>query len=198
MIALTERRTMGDEIIYKRHDNSKVDASAEAWRNFFLHAFTDDQSALLCEMLSRCIKDWSGEWRKDMEDVALAIQDVLFDQFDKAVKEVQTQRRTIDEIRGQMSVLLSGKTIDSNVIEMPNFLEGKARVTKAAAAGHDALVERLDALERLCARVERQAKTMMDGWRTDRRAKEAMSQRLTKRVDRLEGRMMKVEKDVEQ
>jgi hypothetical protein len=188
---------MGDEIIRKRHENGKVNASADAWRKFFLHAFTDDQSALLCEMLSRCVKDWSGEWRKDMEDVALAIQDVLFDQFDKAVREVQTQRRTIDEIRGQMSVLLSGKTIDGNVIEVPDFLD-KKRVTKAVAAGHDALVERLDALERLCARAERQAKTMMDGWRTDRRAKEAMSQRLTKRVDRLEGRMMKVEEEVEQ
>ena len=58
-----------------------------------------------------------------------------------------------------MSVLLSGKTIDGNVIQMPNFLEGKARVTKAVATGHDALVERLDALERLCARVERQFQT---------------------------------------
>ena len=64
---------MNDGIIHKRHENGKVNKSADAWRNFFLHAFTDDQSNLLCEMLSRCVQDWSGEWRKDIEDVALAL-----------------------------------------------------------------------------------------------------------------------------
>ena len=76
----------------------------------------------------------------------------------------------------------------------------KKRVTKAKAvtAGHDALVERLYAVERLCARVERQVQTIMGGLSTDRKVRDAMSQRLTKRVDRLEGRMTKVEKEVEQ
>ena len=100
---------MSDEIIHKRHENSKVNASAEAWRNFFLHGFDETQSSLLCEMLSRCVADWSTEWRKDMEDVALAVQDVLYDNLDKMVKEASLQRRAIDEMRGSLTVLMSGK-----------------------------------------------------------------------------------------
>jgi hypothetical protein len=186
---------MGDEIVRKRRENSKMNASADAWRNFFLHAFDEAQANLLCEMLSRCVADWSTEWRKDMEDVALAVQDVMYDNLDKMLKDASQQRRAIDEIRGQMSVLLSGKTIDGNVIEMPNFLEGK--VTKSKSAVPDALIERLSDLERQSARMERQIKTMAKGARTSGMVSKAMSQRLVKRVDRLEGRMTKVEEEVE-
>ena len=76
-------------------------------------------------MLSRCVQDWSGEWRKDIEDVALAVQDVLYDHLDKMLKDASQQRRTIDEIRGQMSVLLSGKTIEGQVVDVPKFIGGK-------------------------------------------------------------------------
>ena len=188
---------MGDEIIHKRHENSKVNPSADAWRNFFLHGFDETQSNLLCEMLSRCVADWSTEWRKDMEDVALAVQDVMYDNLDKMLKDASQQRRTIDEIRGQMSVLLSGKTIDGNVIEVPDFLEGKARVTKSKSAVPDALIERLSDLERQSARMERQIKTMAEGARTSGLVAKAMSQRLTKRVDKLEGEVRRISEEVE-
>jgi hypothetical protein len=178
---------MSDEIVRKRHDNSKVDASADAWRNFFLHAFDEAQANLLCEMLSRCVADWSKEWRGDIEDVALAIQDVLFDQLDKAVKGAQTQRRAIDIMRAQMDVLI-GRPVEGQVVDVPKFIEGK--VTKSAVP--DALIERLSDLERQSARMERQIKTMAEGARTSGLVTKAMSQRLTKRVDRLEGRMTKV------
>jgi uncharacterized coiled-coil protein SlyX len=187
---------MGDEIIHKRHDNSKggVDASAEAWRNFFLHAFDEAQANLLCEMLSRCVADWSKEWRGDIEDVGFAIQDVLFDQLDKAVKEAQTQRRAIDIMRAQMDVMI-GRPVEGQVVDVPKFIEGK--VVKSSNVVPDASIERLADLERQSARMERQIKTMAQGARTSGLVAKAMSQRLTKRVDRLEGRMTKVEEEVE-
>jgi hypothetical protein len=124
MMRLTERRTMGDEIVRKRRENSKMNASADAWRNFFLHAFDEAQANLLCEMLSRCVADWSKEWRGEIEDVGLAIQDVLFDQLDKAVKEAQTQRRAIDIMRAQMDVMI-GRPVEGQVVDVPKFIEGK-------------------------------------------------------------------------
>jgi hypothetical protein len=193
MMRLTERRTMGDEIVRKRRENSKMNASADAWRNFFLHAFDEAQANLLCEMLSRCVADWSKEWRGEIEDVGLAIQDVLFDQLDKAVKEAQTQRRAIDIMRAQMDVMI-GRPVEGQVVDVPKFIEGK--VVKSSNVVPDALIERLADLERQSARMERQIKTMAQGARTSGLAN-AMSQRLTKRVDRLEGRMTKVE-EVEQ
>jgi hypothetical protein len=45
--------------------------------------------------------------------------------------------------------------------------------------------------------MERQIKTMAKGARTSGIVSKAMSQRLVKRVDRLEGRMTKVEEEVE-
>ena len=48
-------------------------------------------------------------------------------------------------------------------------------------------------LERQSARMERRIKAMAKGARTSGLVAKAMSQRLTKRVDRLEGRMTKIE-----
>jgi hypothetical protein len=121
------------------------------------------------------------------------IQDVLFDQLDKAVKEAQTQRRAIDIMRAQMDVMI-GRPVEGQVVDVPKFIEGK--VVKSSNVVPDALIERLADLERQSARMERQIKTMAQGARTSGLAN-AMSQRLTKRVDRLEGRMTKVE-EVEQ
>ena len=87
-----------------------------------------------------------------------------------------------------MEVLI-GRGVDA-VVDLPPLL-GKERVTKSAVP--DALVERLADLERQSARMERQIKTMAEGARTSGLVAKAMSQRLTKRVDRLEGRMTKVE-----
>jgi uncharacterized protein (UPF0335 family) len=61
----------------------------------------------------------------------------------------------------------------------------------------DALVERLADLERQSARMERQIKTMAEGARTSGLVAKAMSQRLTKRVDKLEGEVRRISEEVE-
>ena len=61
----------------------------------------------------------------------------------------------------------------------------------------DALVERLADLERQSARMERQTKTMAKGARTSSLVAKAMSQRLTKRVDKLEGEVRRISEEME-
>ena len=107
-------------------------------------------------------------------------------------KDLQSHRDAIIKMRARMDVLI-GRPVEGQVVDVPRFIEGK--VTKSAVP--DALIERLSDLERQSARMERQIKTMAGGARTSGLVAKAMSQRLTKRVDRLEGRMTKVEEEIE-
>ena len=95
-------------------------------------------------------------------------------------------------MRGQMDVLV-GKGIEGQVVDMPKFIEGN--VTKSAVP--DALIERLATSRRQSARMERQIKTMAKGARTSGLVAKAMSQRLTKRVDKLEGEVRRISEEVE-
>jgi hypothetical protein len=163
-----------------------------AWREFFTHAFSEGQASLLYEMLRRVGDDWRKEWQDYTLDASMTVEDVALKAFAKLDKELQSHHDALVRVRGQMDVLV-GKGIEGNVVDVPKFIEGK--VTKSAVP--DALVERLADLERQSARMERQIKTMAEGARTSGLVSKAMSQRLTKRVDRLEGRMTKVEEEVE-
>jgi polyhydroxyalkanoate synthesis regulator phasin len=71
------------------------------------------------------------------------------------------------------------------------------RGASSATAGHDAIVERLADLERQSARMERQIKIMIKGDRTSALVAKAMSQSLTKRVDRLETEVKRIAEEVE-
>jgi hypothetical protein len=163
-----------------------------AWREFFTHAFDEGQANLLYEMLRRVGDDWRKEWTDYCLDASLTVEDVALKAFTKLDKELQSHHDALVRMRGQMDLLV-GKGIEGNVIEMPKFIEGK--VTKSAVP--DALIERLSDLERQSARMERQIKTMAKGARTSSLVAKAMSQRLTKRVDKLEGEVRRISEEME-
>jgi uncharacterized protein (UPF0335 family) len=160
---------------------------------FFTHAFNEGQANLLYEMLRRVGDDWRKEWTDYCLDASLTVEDVALKAFAKLDKELQSHHDALVRMRGQMDVLV-GKGIEGNVVEMPKFIEDK-RVSKSAVP--DALIERLSDLERQSARMERQIKTMAKGARTSGLVAKAMSQRLTKRVDRLEGEVRRISEEVE-
>ena len=163
-----------------------------AWRNFFTHAFSESEAGLLYEMILRLGKDWRAEWQQYTQDATLVIEDISLKVIDRLDKDLQSHRDAIIKMRARMDVLI-GRPVEGQVVDVPRFIEGK--VTKSAVP--DALIERLSDLERQSARMERQIKTMAGGARTSGLVAKAMSQRLTKRVDRLEGRMTKVEEEIE-
>ena len=143
-------------------------------------------------MLCRVGNDWRKEWTDYCLDASLTVEDVALKAFAKLDKELQSHHDALVRMRGQMDVLV-GKGIEGNVIEMPKFIEGK--VTKSAVP--DALIERIGDLERQSARMERQIKTMATGARTSGLVAKAMSQRLTKRVDKLEGEVRRISEEME-
>jgi hypothetical protein len=163
-----------------------------AWREFFMHAFSEAEANLLYEMLCRIGNDYRKEWQDYCLDASLTVEDAALKAFARLDKELQSHHDALVRMRGQMDVLV-GKGIEGQVVDVPKFIDGK--VTKSAVP--DALVERLDALERLCARMERQIQTMAKGARTSGLVAKAMSQRLTKRVDKLEGEVRKISQEVE-
>jgi hypothetical protein len=143
-------------------------------------------------MLRRVGDDWRKEWQDYTLDASMTVEDVALKAFAKLDKELQSHHDALVRIRGQMDVLV-GKGIEGNVVEIPK-IEDK-RVSKSAVP--DALVERLSDLERQSARMERQIKTMAEGARTSGLVAKAMSQSLTTRVNKVEGRLRKIEEEIE-
>ena len=166
-----------------------------AWREFFTHAFTEGQANLLYEMLCRIGNDYRKEWQDYTLDASLTVEDVALKAFAKLDQELQSHHDALVRMRGQLDVIV-GRGADA-VVDLPPLLEGKARVVKSANAVPDALVERLADLERQSARMERQIKTMAKGARTSGMVAKAMSQRLIKRVDKLEGEVRRISEEVE-
>ena len=161
-------------------------------RIFYTHAFDEGQANFLYEMLRRVGDDWRKEWTDYCLDASLTVEDVALKAFTKLDKELQSHHDALVRMRGQMDLLVGKASKATSSRFRKSRTNASARAPCPTPWSSDSAT--LNGNQRGWSGRSRRwlrARARAVWWR-----RRCLS-RLTTRVNKVEGRLRKIEEEIE-